>query len=324
MTAGVSKLWSRTRKCGTGVFTKSHCWIWVRSQGRTYLWLIYLYSVCSGQYMPCPVCPGCSRSWNNCVMSAKSGITALRPMGARSVGRRLSWTCVSNYHLELAQLWRCPVYHMERYATRLCGPLTSGTSSAIIRENFKPGKMVSTVDCQASDVERRAEPAYVWCLYRLQLFSECGTQLVHHYRVFARGISHISLCRSHLTNLRTFITQSEAVGRGHDKDPAQLSPVHKGSDSPRSIRQRDSDEESPCCKACRAHPPHKLDVPAVPVSPMAASSRDLRLFLNDGRPAILPVSIRMPDLVGDNVLVSVGLPSVIAPPGDTASSSGKV
>ena len=66
--------------------------------------------------------------------------------------------------------------------------------------------------------------------------------------------------------------------------------------------------------------PRKLDVPAVP----AASSRDLRSLLYDGRPAILPVSIRMSDLVGDNVIVSVGLPSVIAPPGDTTSSSGKV
>ena len=113
-------------------------------------------------------------------------------------------------------------------------------------------------------------------------------------------------------NLRTFITQSEAVGRwGHDKDP-----VHKGSDSPRSIRQRDSDEESPRCNCKARRRAHS--------SPRAASSRDLPSLLYDGRPAILPVSIRMPDLVGDNVIVSVGLPSVIAPPGETASSSRKV
>ena len=53
-------------------------------------------------------------------------------------------------------------------------------------------------------------------------------------------------------------------------------------------------------------------------------SRELRSLLYDGRPAILPVSIHMPDLVVDNVVSSGGLPSVIAPPGVTASSSGKV
>ena len=100
-----------------------------------------------------------------------------------------------------------------------------------------------------------------------------------------------------------------------------MSPVHKGSDSPRSIRQRDSDEESPRCKARQARSPHMLDVP---VSPTAASSRDLRSLIYDGRPAIRPVSIHMPDLVGDNIVVSVGLPSGIAPLGSMAYSSGKV
>ena len=186
-------------------------------------------------------------------MSAKSGIAALRLTGARSVGRRLRWTCADTF------------------------------------------------------------PTTTW-----NLRSECGAPLVHHNRVFARGTSHISLRENYLANLRTFIMQSEAVGQWrHDKDPEQLSPVHKGSDSPRSIRQQDSDEESSRCKTRWVRSPRKLDVPA-------ASSRDLRSLLYDGRPAILPVSIRMSDLVGDNVIVSVGLPSVIAPPGDTTSSSRKV
>ena len=106
--------------------------------------------------------------------------------------------------------------------------------------------------------------------------------------------------------------QSEAVGWwGQDKDTAQLSPVHRGSAAPRSIRQRDSDEESPCCKARQARSPRKMDVPAVPMSSTSVSSRDLHLLIYDGRPAIMPVSIRMVDLVGDDV----DLPSVIAHPG---------
>ena len=68
----------------------------------------------------------------------------------------------------------------------------------------------------------------------------------------------------------------------------------------------------------------QADVPAVPVFPTAVSSRELHSLLYDGRPAILPVSIRMPDLVVDNVIASGDLLSVIATPGDTASSSRKV
>ena len=68
----------------------------------------------------------------------------------------------------------------------------------------------------------------------------------------------------------------------------------------------------------------KSDVPAVPVSPTAVSSRELSSLLYDGQPAMLPVSIRMPDLVVDKAVTSGDLPSVIAPPGDTASSSRKI
>ena len=84
-----SKLWSRMRECMTGVFTKSHWWIWVTPQGRMYLWLIYLYSGCSGQYQSCL---GCSHSWNNFVTPAKSNIAALKLTAARSVGRKSNWT----------------------------------------------------------------------------------------------------------------------------------------------------------------------------------------------------------------------------------------
>ena len=210
---------------------------------------------------------------------------------------------------------RVVVHHMERYTTRLYGPLTSGTCSAGIRENRKSGKMDPNMDCQASDVERHTEPAYFWSISDVLLFSECGHPLVHHYRVLTKGISHVSLRGSYLDNLQTFITHSEAMGQwGQDKDTAQLSTVHRGSASPRSIRQRDSDEESPRCKARGARSNRKMDVPAVPMSPTSVSSRDLRLLIYDGQPAILPVSIRMADLVGDDVVVSVDLPSVIAPP----------
>ena len=142
------------------------------------------------------------------------------------------------------------------------------------------------------------------------LFSQCGHALVHHYHIFAKGISHV-------------ITQSEAMDRwGQNEDTAQLSPIHGSSASPRSIRQRDSDEESPGCKARWACSPHMTDVPAVLMSPTTVSSRDPNAIIYDGRPSILPVSISLGDLAGDDVVVTVDLPSVIAPPGENGRESG--
>ena len=227
---------------------KSHCWIWVTSQGRMYLWLIYLYSGCNGQYRSCPVYLGCSRSWNNCVTPAKSGIAALKQTAVCSVGRRSNWTWTHGQlppgTLAAMSLPSVVLYHMERYATGLYGPLASGTCSAGIRENHEPGKIVPTMDCQTwSDA---LNPHISGISIDVLLFSECGHPLVHRYCVFTKGILHVSLRGSYLDNLQTFITQSEAVGRwGQDKDMAQLSPVHRGSAYSMSIRQRDLDEESP-------------------------------------------------------------------------------
>ena len=107
------------------------------------------------------------------------------------------------------------------------------------------------------------------------LFSECGPALVHHYRVYMKVISHVSLRGSFLDNHRTFVTQSAAMGRwGQNEDTTQSSPVHGSSTSPRSIRQRDSDKEAPCCKICRACSPRMTDVLAVLMSTTAVLSQD--------------------------------------------------
>ena len=47
-----------------------------------------------------------------------------------------------------------------------------------------------------------------------------------------------------------------------------------------------------------------------------------RLIIYDGRPSILPVSISLADLAGDDVVVTVDLSSVIAPPGENGRESG--
>ena len=64
------------------------------------------------------------------------------------------------------------------------------------------------------------------------------------------------------------------------------------------------------------------DVPAVLMSPTAVSSRDPNAIIHDGWPSILPVSIILADLVGDDVVVTVDLPSVIAPPWENGRETG--
>ena len=167
---------------------------------------------------------------------------------------------VSNYHLEHPQLWRCPVSWCTIWKgtpqdcmdhLRLAHAVPASVKTVNLGKWFPPW----TVKCQTwSDA---LNPRISDVSIDLLLFSECGAPLVHQYRVFSRGISHISLRGSYLWKLRTFITQSEVVDRwGHDRGPAQLS-IQKCSDSPRSIWQRDSDDD---CKARRARYPRYSSV----------------------------------------------------------------
>ena len=122
-----------------------------------------------------------------------------------------------------------------------------------------------------------------------------------------------------MTKLRAFTAQADAEGRwARKQDPARSSSLQKGSAHTRDVRQRDPDDGSPRCKARRAMSPRASDVPAVHVSPVDASSPVPRSLLYDGRPPILLVTIRVPDLVDDDVVPSDDLPSVVAPPGGPA------
>ena len=123
-----------------------------------------------------------------------------------------------------------------------------------------------------------------------------GHALVHHYRVFRKGNSHVSLRGDYLTQIRTFVTQSAAKSRwSQHEDTGQSSPALDSLCSPRNIRRRESDEESPCKSRCRTR--RVEDVLAVMLSPVAVSARDPDAIIYDCRPPILPVSIRMKGLL---------------------------
>ena len=91
---------------------KSRQWTWATRQGRMCLSPTYLCSGCSGQCRSWTVCHGYNRSLNNCGRNPSNAIGTLGRPAARSAAKWIKLDMnrhVVNYHLNLAQLWRCPV-----------------------------------------------------------------------------------------------------------------------------------------------------------------------------------------------------------------------
>ena len=117
---------------------------------------------------------------------------------------------VAKYHLDLAQLWRRPVswciiwkgtpqYCMNHL--RLAHAVPATVKTANLGKWFPPWTVKRQTWCDALN------PRISGVSMDVLLFSECGAPLIHHYRVFGRGVSYISLRGSYITNLRTFITK---------------------------------------------------------------------------------------------------------------------
>ena len=149
---------------------------------------------------------------------------------------------MATYHLELAQLCRCPVswctvwkgtpqYSMDNL--RLAHAVPAAVKTANLGRWFPPW----TVRRQTwSDA---LKPSNSGISTDVLLFSEHGHALVHHYRVFQKGTSHVSLRGNYLTRLRTFVIQSAAMSRwGQHDDTGQSSSTPDSLCSPRNIRRR--------------------------------------------------------------------------------------
>ena len=126
---------------------------------------------------------------------------------------------VVNYHLNLAQLWCCPVSGCTVWKgtpqdcmdhLRVAHAVPAAVKSANLGKWFPPW----TVRRQTwTDT---LKPSNSGISTDVLLFSELGLPLVHHYRVLQKGTSHVSLRGDYLTRLRTFVTQSAAMSRwGH-------------------------------------------------------------------------------------------------------------
>ena len=149
---------------------------------------------------------------------------------------------VANYHLELAQLWRCPV----SCCTQLKGMpqdcvdhmrLSHAVLATVKASNL--GKWFPLWMVSRETWRDALNPHVSGVSTDVLLFSENGASLIHHYRVFGRGGAPASLRGKYMPKLRAFTVQAEAEARwARNRDPARSSSLPIGTTHPRGIRQR--------------------------------------------------------------------------------------
>ena len=134
---------------------------------------------------------------------------------------------VSNFHLELGQLWRCPV---------LWCTVWKGTPQDCM--DHVRGAHDVPPDVKSTSLDRFFPPCHIWvdalrpCHSGIStdvfLFSEIHLSLVHHYRVFRRGLPHFAFRRDYLDRLRIFVSQASALHQSTLPSPAPGSPGPAG------------------------------------------------------------------------------------------------
>ena len=120
---------------------------------------------------------------------------------------------VTNYHLDLAQLWCCPVSWCMQWkgmpqdcAARLrqAHTVPDTVRVANLGKWFPPWTVSREMWCEALQAHVSGVSTDIL------LFSERGAPLIHHYHVFGGGSAHNSL-RCHY--IQAFVAQTEAEAR---------------------------------------------------------------------------------------------------------------
>ena len=193
---------------------------------------------------------------------------------------------VANYHLDLAQLWHCPVSWCTQWkgtpqdcvAHLQQAHAVPHTVRAASLGKWFPPKTVSREKWGES-----LQPHVSGVSMDILLFSERGAPLIHHYHVFGGGSAHNSLRWNYMIisgPLRPRL-RLRHVGR---VTGTQHAAVTTTSAHPREVLQHDADVDLPRQKSRQAVSPRKPDAPAIPVSSVVP-----KVDIYDGRP---PISCR--------------------------------
>ena len=115
---------------------------------------------------------------------------------------------VARFHLDLAQLWRCPVSWCTVWkgTPQDCMDQISGAhdvpweiKSASLEKYLPPWTVTRKVWSDSLTSQHSGISTDVL------LFSDIGLSLVHHYRVHKRGLPHIAFRRNYMSQLRTLL-----------------------------------------------------------------------------------------------------------------------
>ena len=189
------------------------------------------------------LCQDTSRIWNVCKErfgSTQSGnCTHCGKYIQRDLGKHIAF-----YHMELAQLWRCPV---------MWCTVWKGTAQDCIDHMRRIHKVPLSV--KAANLARFFPP---WTVTREQwadmmmpsisgvaidtlLFSHIGSPLCHRYRIISQTGSHTAFRGTYLCRLRVFLEESDSavVRRLHHQLAQELAArIALPTDSPESVPSR--------------------------------------------------------------------------------------
>ena len=222
--------------------------------------------------------------------TAKKEYSQTRPMPCRFCGKVIRvdmYRHVARFHLDLVQLWRCPI----AWCTTWKG------SPQDCLEHFMSGHDAPWVSKMAS-IEKYAPP---WTVHRqlwtdslriehlgistdMLLFSEVGMPLTQHYRVYKGGLPHAVFRTDYLARLRSLLPSPE----GADPPPATGSVL-----TPKSVR-----------RPHRLSQPKRLFPEAVGEGPFLTEQNPAELageMVIDCRPSMLPISIPLSGLSPETI-----------------------
>ena len=182
---------------------------------------------------------------------------------------------MANYHLDLAQLWRCSMqWCMQWKGTpqdcvahlRQAHAVPHTVRAANLWKWFPPWTV-------SREMWREAlQPHVSGVSTDIVLFSERGAPLIDHYRVFGRGSAHNSLRGSYMIKLPVFAAQAQPAAHWARRRGSARPAVTATSAHTREVRQSDVDVDLPRRKSRRAVSPCKPIAPAVPSSSLVPKS----------------------------------------------------
>ena len=275
---------------------------------------------------------GCNKTWIRCVQRpvCRKRFWNARP-GRCSYCNKLikcdMYRHVSTYHLDLAQLWRCPVSWCTVWkgAPQDCMDHVRGPHDV-------------PWDIKSASLEKVVLPWTVWrqvwtdslaanhsgISTDILLVSDIHLSLTHHYRVHKRGLPHIAFRSDYLARLCGSVSQAAGQSRHDTISPVASSPVS-------SHYARSAEQESETSRLTRRGRRRMR-----PVRILQGSVGDLQVLtaqdtsdlpgalVYDCRPPLLPVSLRLEVIGAFPSRRTVALASLAAPPQEDFMEIGGV